>query len=54
MKDIIRKITDEIYEEHVKPMCLHPETGEQCECDYNDAIAIVECVLKGLGINQEK
>lgn len=51
--DIIKKITDEIYNEHVKPLSLHPETGEQCETDYNDAVAIVDTVLKGLGLERK-
>jgi hypothetical protein len=51
--DIIKKITDEIYNDHVKPLSLHPQTGEQCETDYNNAIEIVDCVLEGLGIKRK-
>ncbi len=51
MNELIKRITEEIYENNVKPLCTHPETGEQCESQYSDAVDIVETVLKGLGMS---
>ncbi|MES2287436.1 MAG: hypothetical protein V4547_17210 [Bacteroidota bacterium] len=45
-KNEFNDISTEIFETYVKPLCRHPETGEQCESDYSDATAIVEMVLR--------
>ena len=45
MENLI-KLTDKICENLIKPLCKHPETGEQCEYDYGDAKYAIEMVVQ--------
>lgn len=48
MENTINKITDEVWND-LRELHKHPETGEDLEVEYQDAVDIVKVVLKGLG-----